>query len=36
LPKDGVRDGFDVDAYVLDTNLTDATETGGLFGLRLN
>ena len=36
LPKDGFRDGFDVGAYVLDTKLTDATETGGLFGLRFN
>jgi uncharacterized protein YydD (DUF2326 family) len=36
LPKDGFRDGFDVSAYVLDTKLTDATETGGLFGLRFN
>jgi uncharacterized protein YydD (DUF2326 family) len=36
LPKDGFRDGFDVGAFVLDTKLTDATETGGLFGLRFN
>ena len=36
LPKDGFRNGFDVDDYVLDTRLTDATETGGLFGLRFN
>ncbi|MEO6091826.1 MAG: ABC-three component system protein [Novosphingobium sp.] len=36
LPKDGFREGFDVDSYVLDTKLTDATETGGLFGLRFN
>lgn len=36
LPTDGFRDGFDVGAYVLDTKLTDATETGGLFGLRFN
>lgn len=36
LPKDGFRNGFDVNDYVLDTRLTDATETGGLFGLRFN
>lgn len=36
LPTDGFRDGFNVGAYVLDTKLTDATETGGLFGLRFN
>ena len=36
LPTNGFRDGFDVGAYVLDTKLTDATETGGLFGLRFN
>jgi uncharacterized protein YydD (DUF2326 family) len=36
LPKDGFREDFDVSAYVLDTKLTDATETGGLFGIRFN
>ena len=36
LPKDGFREGFDVNTYVLDTKLTDATEIGGLFGLRFN
>ena len=36
LPKDGFRDDFDVSSYVLDMKLTDATETGGLFGLRFN
>lgn len=36
LPKDGFRHGFEVNDYVLDTRLTDATETGGLFGLRFN
>lgn len=36
LPKDGFREGFNVGAYVLETKLTDATETGGLFGLRFN
>lgn len=36
LPKDGFREGFNVASYVLDTKLTDATETGGLFGVRFN
>lgn len=36
LPRDGFREGFDVGAYVLDTKLTDATDSGGLFGLRFN
>ncbi len=34
LPKDGYRLNFNADAFVLDTTLTDATDTGGLFGLR--
>ena len=34
LPDDGYRPDFDVRSYILDTRLTDATETGGLFGLR--
>lgn len=34
LPEDGYRPGFNVSSYILDTRLTDATETGGLFGLR--
>lgn len=34
LPRDGFQPGFDVQQYTLSTNLTDATETGGLFGLR--
>ncbi len=34
LPEDGYRRDFDVNAFVLDTKLTDATATGGLFGLR--
>jgi len=34
LPEDGYRPGFDVNAYILDTKLTDATDSGGLFGLR--
>jgi uncharacterized protein YydD (DUF2326 family) len=36
LPRDGFRQGFDVNAFVLPTKLTDATETGGLFGLRFS
>ena len=36
LPRDGFRPGFDVNAFVRPTKLTDATETGGLFGLRFN
>lgn len=36
LPRDGFRPGFDVSAFVRPTRLTDATETGGLFGLRFN
>jgi uncharacterized protein YydD (DUF2326 family) len=36
LPRDGFRTDFDVDRYVLPTKLTDATETGGLFGIRFN
>jgi uncharacterized protein YydD (DUF2326 family) len=36
LPRDGFRPGFDVNEFVLRTKLTDATETGGLFGLRFN
>lgn len=36
LPRDGFRPGFDVQAFVNPTTLTDATETGGLFGLRFN
>lgn len=34
LPRDGFRPGFDVDSFVNPTRLTDATDTGGLFGLR--
>jgi uncharacterized protein YydD (DUF2326 family) len=36
LPRDGFRPGFDVADFVCATKLTDATETGGLFGLRFN
>src|SRR5262249_23457592 len=36
LPKDGFRPGFDISDFVLPTRLTDATEIGGLFGIRFN
>ncbi|WP_296710686.1 ABC-three component system protein [Rhodoblastus sp.] len=36
LPKEGFQRGFDIQAHVIDTKLTDATDTGGLFGLRFN
>lgn len=34
LPREGFKSGFDIRAHVIDTKLTDATDTGGLFGLR--
>ncbi|CAK7255999.1 MULTISPECIES: ABC-three component system protein [unclassified Shinella] len=34
LPREGFKTGFDIRSYVMDTKLTDATDTGGLFGLR--
>ena len=34
LPREGFQRGFDVQAHVIDPKLTDATDTGGLFGLR--
>jgi uncharacterized protein YydD (DUF2326 family) len=36
LPKEGFRPGFDIREFILPTRLTDATDTGGLFGLRFN
>ena len=36
VPKDGFTDGFDLEDYVVEPRLTDATETGGLFGCRFN
>ena len=36
LPREGFKPGFDIRDHVLDTKLTDATDTGGLFGLDLN
>jgi uncharacterized protein YydD (DUF2326 family) len=34
LPREGFRPDFDIWSYVMDTKLTDVTDTGGLFGLR--
>ncbi len=34
LPESGYQSGFDVRNHVLPVTLTDATDTGGLFGLR--
>lgn len=34
VPRDAFRSGFDFDSHILDVRLTDATEDGGLFGLR--
>ncbi len=34
LPREGFKAGFDIRARVMETKLTDATDTGGLFGLR--
>lgn len=36
LPRDGFRPDFNVADFIVPTRLTDATETGGLFGLRFN
>jgi uncharacterized protein YydD (DUF2326 family) len=36
LPQEGFKPGFRVRDHVLETKLTDATDTGGLFGLRFN
>jgi uncharacterized protein YydD (DUF2326 family) len=36
LPREGFQRGFDIQPHVLETKLTDATETGGLFGVRFN
>ena len=36
MPREGFSRGFDVERYVVGTRLTDATETGGLFGIRFN
>ena len=34
LPEDGFQDDFDVQSFINSTRLTDAIETGGLFGIR--
>lgn len=34
LPREGLRAGFDIRSCIVETKLTDATDTGGLFGLR--
>ena len=36
VPTEGFTNGFDIWDYVVEPRLTDATETGGLFGLRFN
>jgi uncharacterized protein YydD (DUF2326 family) len=36
IPKDGFKNGFDINKYIMPTRLTDATEDGGLFGFRFN
>lgn len=36
MPREGFSRGFDVERHVIGTRLTDATETGGLFGIRFN
>ena len=36
IPREGFSRGFDVRDHALETILTDATETGGLFGMRFN
>lgn len=34
LPREGFQRSFDVKAHVINPKLTDATDTGGIFGLR--
>lgn len=36
VPTEGFSNGFDLTKHFLGTKLTDATETGGLFGTRFN
>lgn len=36
VPSEGFKPGFDVNEHFIETRLTDATETGGLFGIRFN
>ena len=34
IPSEGFQRGFDINAHILPTRLTDATDDGGLFGVR--
>ena len=36
VPAEGFTEGFDLRDHVVEPRLTDATETGGLFGIRFN
>jgi uncharacterized protein YydD (DUF2326 family) len=36
LPDSGFKRGFNIRDHILEAKLTDATETGGLFGLRFD
>jgi uncharacterized protein YydD (DUF2326 family) len=36
LPRDGFTSGFNIDDFVLPVRLTDATDDGGLFGIRFH
>ena len=36
IPRDGFEESFCLDDYVLDVRLSDASETGGLFGIRFD
>ncbi|MDE0268190.1 MAG: DUF2326 domain-containing protein [Acidimicrobiaceae bacterium] len=36
IPKDGFGESFNIDDHIMDVRLSDATETGGLFGIRFN
>ncbi len=36
VPKEGFREGFELEEFVLPVRLTDASENGGLFGVRFN
>ncbi len=36
IPRDGLEESFSLDDYVLDVRLSDASETGGLFGIRFD
>ena len=36
LPREGFKPGFAIRDHLLGTKLTDATDTGGLFGIRFN